>query len=218
MESVKFMLCFLIATITADAAVTLYQVETFLDFGGWGSGSPNPNPPQLLANSGPLGSGDFSLKITANGGSGAGGKLLAYNQSAWTGDYSGQGITSIAASLRNTGSTSLSIRFAFDGPGGWFVTTAAPVAAFAGWSLKVFDINPSSLLSAGGTDASLTMGAVTEIRVLHSNSVDYKGAQLSGSFLVDNIQAAPEPNSCMLLTLAGPLLFLRERRFKPSAP
>lgn len=212
MTSVKFMLCILMLLGPANAAVTLNQIETFTTLGGWGSGAGgNPNPPAILTDSGPLGIGDSSLKITANGGSGAGSRLVALNTSTWSGDYSGQGIVSLSASLRNMGATALSIRVAFSGPGGWFVTDAAPVAAFVGWVHHVFDISPTSLLSVGGSDAAATMAAVSETRILHSSAVDFKGADVSSSFLVDNLQAVPEPHSCQLIILAGPLLCFRKR-------
>ncbi len=212
MTVVKFIFGFLMLLVPANAAVTLNQIETFATLGGWGSGSSsNPNPPAILVNSGPLGSGDSSLKVTANGGGGAGSRLVALNTSAWTGDYPGQGIVSLAASLRNLGSTPLSIRIAFNGPGGRFVTAAASVAEFVLWGQHVFDIRPAFLLSTGGSDAAATMAAVSEVRILHSHTVDFRGADVSSSFLVDNLQAVPEPHSCMLLILAGPLLCFRKR-------
>lgn len=207
----KIVLCFLFATLSAEAAISLNQLETFSTLNGWTSGSPNPNPPMILADSGPLGSGDSALMITANGGSGAGGRLIAFNQSTWTGDYQAQGIVSIAASLRNSGSTLLSIRLAFNGTGGWFVTDASPVTAFSGWSDFLFDIRPTSLVSAGGSNASTTMANVTEMRILHSSVVSSNGAQISSTLLVDNLHAIPEPACAALLALTGSLLFVRKR-------
>lgn len=193
------------------AAVTLNQLETFDGVHDWTTGGQNPNPPVVLPDSGPLGSGDNALQVIANGGTGAGGRLFAFNQSAWTGDYLAQGIDSIAADLRNQSFTGLSIRLAFNGPGGWFVTAASPIAQFSGWSTAVFDIRPASLTSAGGTDASDTMAGVSEMRVLHSSLVDFKGAIVSSSFLVDNLHAVPEPASFALASLAGIFLILRKR-------
>ena len=211
----KKTLCFIIAGIGAcsmlRAAVTLNQLETFDGVHGWTSGAANPIPPAILLDSGPLGAGDNSLIIKANGGTGAGGRLFAFNQSVWTGDYLAQGIVSIAADLRNQGSTGLSIRLAFNGPGGWFVTAVAPIAQFSGWSATVFDIRPASLTSAGGTDASDTMAGVSEMRILHSSLVDFKGAIVSSSFLVDNLHAVPEPASIALASLAGIFLLIRKR-------
>lgn len=206
----KALYLILILSAFAEGAVSLNQLEDFAAAHEWTSGDPNPSPPVILANSGPLGPGDTSLRVTSNGGSGAGSRLLVYNETAWTGDYLGQGIVSIAASLRNGGSTQLSMRLAFNGPGGWFVTPATQLTAFSGWNSKIFDIKPASLVSAGGSNAIATMSAVSQMRILHSSATDFRGAALSGSFLVDNIRAIPEP-SVLPLAFAGIFLFRRKR-------
>lgn len=210
------MLHFLISCQFTHAAVTLNQIETFSGSHAWSSGNPNPNPPVIQTDSGPLGAGDNALRVTSNGGSGAGGKLLVFNESAWTGDYVGAGVVKLALDLRNGGTTTLQVRLAFNGPGGWFVTPSNPVLAFSGWNHLLFDIRPVSLVSAGGSNAANTMGGVTELRVLHASAVDFKGAAVSGSFLLDNVQAVPEPGSASWLALAGGLLARRRRnRFIP---
>lgn len=196
---------------TADAAVTLNQIETFLTQNGWDSGDPNPNPPALAANSGPLGSGDNALRVTSNGGTGPGSRLIVFNTTAWTGDYLAAGILALSADLRNSGSTTLSMRVAVDGPGGKFVSAPAVITAFSGWVHSVFDIRPASLISAGGSDAAATLAGVTELRILHSSTVDYRGARISSGFLVDNIQAVPEPATAVLLCLAGAGVLFRKR-------
>lgn len=194
-----------------QAAVTLNQLETFSGAHDWTTGGSNPNPPVIQLDSGPTGAGDHALRVTANGGSGAGGKLLVFNESAWTGDYVGQAIVNLALDLRNGGTTTLQIRLAFNGPGGWFVTPTNPVAAFSGWNHLLFDLRPASLLSAGGTGATSTMSGVTEVRVLHSANVDHKGAAVSGTFLLDNILAVPEPAFTSYALLAGCVLAWRKR-------
>lgn len=210
------MLHILIPCQFTHAAVTLNQIETFSGSHGWISGNPNPNPPVIQTDSGPLGAGDNALRITSNGGSGAGGKLLVFNESAWTGDYVGAGVVKLALDLRNGGTTTLQVRLAFNGPGGWFVTPSNPVLAFSGWNHLLFDIRPVSLVSAGGSNAANTMGGVTELRVLHASAVDFKGAAVSGSFLLDNVQAVPEPGCASWFALAGGLLARRRRnRFIP---
>ncbi|MEO7098255.1 MAG: hypothetical protein ABI162_02755 [Luteolibacter sp.] len=211
MKRLRSILVFACLTIAADAAVTLNQIETFSALNGWDSGDPNPNPPAILSNSGPLGSGDSALQVTSNGGSGAGGRLVVFNTTLWTGDYIAQGILAIAADLRNSGSTALSMRIAFNGPGGKFVTAPSVIAAFSGWVHSVFDIKPGSLISAGGSNAAATMAGVTEMRILHSSTVDYRGAQISSGFLADNIQAVPEPAAAVACLLSGALLLLRKR-------
>ena len=215
-EILKPFLHLLISCGFSHAAVTLNQIETFSGTADWTSGNPNPNPPVIQADSGPLGAGDSALRVTSNGGSGAGGKLLVFNESAWTGDYVGAGVVQLALDLRNGGTTTLQVRLAFNGPGGWFVTPGNPVPAFSGWNHLLIDIRPASLVSAGGSNAANTMGGVTELRVLHATAVDFKGAAVSGSFLLDNVQAVPEPGSASLLALAGCLLARRQRnRFMP---
>jgi hypothetical protein len=194
-----------------DAAVTLGQIEDFSGVNGWSSGYPNPNPPVIVPDSGPLGGGDSSLRLTSNGGSGPGGRLVVFNNTLWTGNYTAAGITGIAADLRNTGTNTLSFRLAFNGPGGWFVTPAAPVAAFTGWTRQEFTVNPVSLVSAGGNDAAATLADVSELRILHSSAAEFRGAQVTGSFMVDGIQAIPEPSEWILAAMAGIGTFFRKR-------
>ncbi|MGB1131319.1 MAG: hypothetical protein ACPG4K_14800, partial [Haloferula sp.] len=45
--------------------VVLFQLETFDQPTGWGAGNPHPSPPSIQADSGPEGTGDFALRITA---------------------------------------------------------------------------------------------------------------------------------------------------------
>ena len=198
-------------TLPLGAAVTLNQIEDFSGVHDWSGGVPNPNPPVVVPDSGPLGGGDSALRVTSNGGSGPGGKLLVFNTSSWTGNYTAAGITGITADMRNTGTNTLSFRLAFNGLGGWFVTPASSVAAFTGWVHLEFDIRPSSLVNAEGSDAAATMAAVSQMRILHSSAVDFRGAQLSGSFLVDNIEAIPEPSVWMIAVMAGIGTFFRKR-------
>ena len=196
---------------TLHAAVTLNQLENFSGIHEWSSGNPNPNPPVIVAGSGPLGTGDNSLRVTSNGSNAAGGRLIVFNETLWTGDYTAAGVLSLTADLRNNGTTTLSMRLALNGPGGWFVSTVAPVTAFSGWTSQVFDVRPAALVSAGGGDAAATLAAVSELRILHSAAVDHRGAKLSSSFLVDNIRAIPEPAAVMMICLASGLLFFRKR-------
>ena len=205
----------LLATVclsaSLQAAVTLNQLENFSGVHEWSSGNPNPSPPVIMADSGPLGSGDPSLRVTSNGGSSAGGRLIVFNETLWTGDYTTAGIFSMTADLRNMGTNTLSMRLAFNGPGGWFVTTVAPVTAFSGWTSQVFDIRPAALVSAGGADAAATLAGVSELRILHSAAVDYRGAKVSSSFMVDNVRAIPEPSAVLLIGLAGLFCVSRKR-------
>lgn len=197
--------------LVSEAAITLNQTENFSGAHAWTSGDLNPNPPVIGADSGPLGPGDAALRVTSNSGSGAGGRLIVYNPSLWTGDYTAAGIFSITADLKNAGMTPLAMRMALNGPGGWFVTTATPLTPFSGWMGRVFDVRPEILVSAGGADAVATLAAVSELRILHSTAVDYRGAKISSSFLVDNIRAVPEPHSFLWVALVAVSLVFRKR-------
>ncbi len=203
-----------IATESARGAITLNQIETFSGPHAWSSGDPNPNPPVVLADSGPLGPGDTALRVSSNGGTGPGGRLLVFNQTSWIGDYLTPEILYITADLRNSGTTPLSIRLGFDGPGGRFVTAPTTLGAFSGWSQAVFSIQPGDLISPetnGGSDASATLANVTQLRILHSASAHYEGARLSSGFLVDNVRAVPEPRLAAMLGLAAALGIVRKR-------
>src|SRR5690606_1652085 len=145
----------------------------------WTSGAPNPNPPVVVDDAGPLGAGDSALRITGNGG-GPGGRLVALESTLWTGDYVAAGVSGISIDLRNAGSNGLSVRLAFNGPGGWFVTPAAPLPDFGGWTARQFETTPGSLVSAGGDDVAATLGGVTEMRLLHSPAPDFRGPSVSG--------------------------------------
>lgn len=198
--------------LPARAAVMLGQTEDFSGIHGWTSGGSNPNPPVIGLDSGPLGSGDSSLRVTSNGGGGPGGKLVAFNRTLWAGDYTAAGVSTITADLRNSGNTQLSFRLALNGPGGWFVTEAAPVSAFSGWNSKAFDLRPSSLIEAGGSSAESTLAAVSELRILHSVLPSNMGAQVSSSFMVDNIRAVPEPSVVTMVALVALGCILRKGR------
>jgi hypothetical protein len=203
---------FSIVVPCAHGAVTLFQTDDFNALNGWTSGNQNPNPPAILADSGPLGGGDSALRVLANGGQ-AGGRLVTFNQTTWTGDFTGEGVVTITTDLRNLGTLSLSVRIAFNGPGGWWITAAESVPPFAGWSSHDFDIRASALIaSEGGTSATATLADVTEMRILHSPNPDHTGIALSSTMLVDNVTAVPEP-SALLLFAWTPLLLKRKRRF-----
>lgn len=192
-------------------AVVLFQLETFDSPTGWTVGKPtHPSPPSIQPDSGPLGTGDSSLRITSSPGSGPGSRLVALNQSDWTGDYLGAGISSLTMDLRNQSPNTSVIRVAVNGPGGWFVTEGEELEIFGIWTSVEYELTASSLISAGGTDANATLAGVTEIRILHNPNPDFRGAGGQRTLLVDNIRAVPEPGSLLMLALG--LVFLNCRK------
>ena len=56
-----------------------------------------------------------------------------------------------------------------------------------------------------------TLAAVSELRILHSAAVDFRGAKVASSFMVDNVRAIPEPSAVLLIGLTGVLLLFRKR-------
>jgi len=204
----------LLALPTAPAVV-LMQLETFDAPTAWAAGNPHPNPPSIQPDSGPEGTGDPALSINARSGSGPGSRLAAFNVTDWTGDYLSAGIDALTMDLRNQSLLSSEMRVAVNGPGGWFVTDSETLGTFSTWTSVKFDLSPDSLLTAGGSNASSTLAAVTELRILHSTVPTFQGGAGQRTVLVDNIQAVPEPESMILAGLAALSLFRRKRSVAP---
>jgi len=186
---------------SASASISLGPINDFQGgtVEGWISGFPNPNPPTLISNGGPLGAGDGFLHIASTGGFGAGSKLVSFNTgSDWIGDYVSAGVTAILADVNNLGSTSLDIRIRLDGPGGTFVS-AVPVALSpgSGWQPAAFSLDPSDL--TGGANVLATLAAVSQVRLLHNPAATATGPALVGSLGADNLAAIPEPSTGILL-------------------
>ena len=169
---------------------------------GWGHGKPSPNPPVVIPTGGPDGN-DAYLKIAATGGFGAGSRLLALNTQQWNGDYLSAGINTIAADVRNPGSTPLELRVAFNGSGGWFVSdNPYMLAANSGWLSAIFPITEAALTTTGGGTYEDTITNVSEMRILHNTSPAHQGAKEAAEFHVDNLRAVPEPASLAMSILA----------------
>ncbi|PWB73274.1 MAG: hypothetical protein C3F15_10055, partial [Holophagae bacterium] len=77
------------ATAVPAWAVDPLQVDDFEDGTtmGWEEGAPSPNPPVNVADGGPGGAGDAYLENTSSGGTGAGSRMVMFNNAQWTGDY-----------------------------------------------------------------------------------------------------------------------------------
>src|SRR5690606_29451252 len=143
----QIILLILISTVTYFA-IEAGQSDDFQDgtTQNWTSGAVNPNPPTVIMNGGPSGSGDAYLNIIANGSAGAGGRLVVFNQSQWTGDYLTAGVSTISMHLNNTSAQSLSMRIVLRGAGGNF-WSADPVvlAAQSGWQVVQFSLESTDL-------------------------------------------------------------------------
>lgn len=202
----------------AAAAITLLQVDDFQDgtTRGWRTGGANPNPPVQVPDGGPGGPGDGFLLLRANGSSGSGGNLVAFNAQQWTGDYLAAGVTGVAAELRNLGETPLALRLLFEGPGGGLLSAEA-VSVLVGepWRRVVFPVVPASL--AGGSDPLRTLADVTKLRLVHAPTPEGAEAVL-GALGVDDLTAlgpgaaVPEPGGVLLFAIGLGLARAARRR------
>ncbi|MEK7675479.1 MAG: hypothetical protein AAB676_06570 [Verrucomicrobiota bacterium] len=209
----------------AKGQVVLSQVDDFeADLRNWSSGAgANPVPPSRALDVGPGGTGDDAMRIRAIGGGGAGRALVALNkQSQWSGDYLSAGVTSITLGLNNVGAGDLTMRLAFQGADNttWFVSTLGyNIPAGSGWRTSQFSLAEGDLTRVQGTQSyGVSLGNVTEMRILHSTLPDFRGTIVVGNLLVDNIAAVPEPAAsvaALALAAAGTIRWLR-RRAQPA--
>jgi hypothetical protein len=170
-------------------AIAPSQVDNFQDgtTENWTSGSSNPTQPTVLSG-GFAGASDKFLRVVSNGTTGAGGKLVFFNAIQWLGNYNSASIDHISIRVRNSGTSALQLRLAFDGPAGWFISTnPANLPADGLWKLISFSLHPADLTGTG--DANVTLSGVTELRILHNTVADYKGAVIVGQLDVDDITA-----------------------------
>lgn len=196
--------CFPVAN---SHAVALGQIDIFQSSGtaNWTSGAANSNPPTLLLGHGPSGSGDHALAITSTGTSGAGSKLVAFNKTQWTGDYTAAGIRGISMDLHNVGNNPLNVRLAINGSGGKFSTTSAiALAAQSGWTSATLSTEAGDWTAvSGGTDIAATLAGITEVRLLSAAAPNWQGDTVAAELHVDNIRIVPEPTALGLLVIAA---------------
>lgn len=201
---------------TTASAISLSTKDSFgATSEGWQIGSNGIQPTQVSA-VGPDGQTGY-LSHFSDGGS-ANGKWLMWNTGLrWQGNYPAAGVTgiSIAANV-SSGSSPVSMRIAFDGPGGWFVSTAQSVGA--GWSSYSFGLNQTDFAyvsSSGGTGTFFdTMSGVTKFEVLAgAGGVSYRGGgdlvqagTSVNTILIDDISAVPEPTAVALVATGAALV------------
>jgi hypothetical protein len=223
MRSVLSLLVLIMASSGIAGAVTLFQTDTFSSgTAGWTEGAPSPNPP-VVADTGLVG-GPY-LRNDSAGGGGAGGRMVMWNDSQWTGDYISAGILAIQFDALSTGDEPVDFRFAFNGVGGWFYSPLIRIDDFAsGPELTrfVLPITSADLTYAAGGSGIYdeTMGAVTRMEIISATAPPevgvsddvLRGDRLDGTLLVDNLMAIPEPGSVGLLVLSCLAWVARRRR------
>jgi hypothetical protein len=170
-------------------AITANQVDNFQDgtTQNWTSGSSNPIQPTVLTG-GFAGATDKFLRVVSNGTTSAGGKLIFFNDIQWLGNYNSVSVASISIRVRNSGTTALQLRLAFNGPAGWFISAnPSNLPADSVWKIISFSLHSADLTGTG--DANVTLSGVTELRILHNSVADFKGAIIVGQLDVDDITA-----------------------------
>jgi hypothetical protein len=194
--------------------VVLGQVDDFENGTtmGWAEGGVSPNPPTNVATGGPAGLNDNFLQNVSSGSSGAGGRMIMFNNAQWTGDFVAAGVTRVDAMVRASG-VPMSLRIGLSNSSGdIFVSDPAFALLNNGaWTAASFDLTAGAMTRVQGI-GSLTdvLSDVFEMRILSAASPSWLGDPINAILSVDNIVAAPEPNALALLGL-GALLLNRRR-------
>jgi hypothetical protein len=174
---------------SATFAITPNQVDNFQDSTtqNWKSGNFNPNPPVILSG-GFAGDSDIFLRVVSTGSLTAGGKLVFFNITQWSGNYITANITNISMRVRNSGTSPLNLRIAFNGTAGWFVSTnPVNLPPDGAWKIISFPARPADLSGTG--DANTTLSNVTEFRILHNSIAGFAGEPVVAQLDVDDITA-----------------------------
>lgn len=200
----KLLLGALLLSITSQAAVTLGQVDDFQTgtVHDWSRGAVAPQPANV-STGGPAGTDDQFMRVLSDG-AGNHGKMLAFNNRQWSGDFTGT--TSISMDLINLGAAELTMRLSFRdstgaGGGGFLTEDRITLVPGAGWQTMVFDL--SRLISVGTlVPVSSFMTHVAQMRIIHApQPFSLLGEEVVGNLGVDNITAVPEASASVMLLL-----------------
>lgn len=198
-------------------AVSSSELDAFgVDLDNWSQGSSGGL--SRVSSGGPGGVADSFMRLAADG-SGSHGKLTAFNDAQWTGNYSAAGIGSLAADFKSfdqAGQT-LHMRLALKsdtGNSAGYVTGAFDITNDGNWHHAVFLLDAAHLTAvngAGPLDTFLT--GINEVRIVQGATPSVLGDPVVSVVGIDNIQAiaVPEPVSLGLLSLAS-FGILRRRR------
>lgn len=205
---------FMISPTIGLSAVTINQIDDFQSgsLHNWARGN-FAMQPLNISTGGPAGSGDAFMRIASDG-NGSNGKMLVYNDSRWTGNFTG--FSSITMDLINLGTTSLSMRLSFRDTAGMstsgFITNdVISLLPGSGWQTMVFDLSDLIAIETSAS-APTYMANIAQMRILHAPaSTTVLGENVAGILGVDNIAAVPEPSAAVLGGL-GLLVLLRRRR------
>lgn len=209
------------ATMVGD---TIGQIDTFQNgttngwFAGGITGGVPANPPTVVSNGGPGGTGDAYLRITAVGGDGPGSRLVAINSAQWTGNLLAAGIQGVAMDLRNFGNTALTIRLRVENPLMGPPTDEAvsnvgvTLAASGGWTHAFIPLSAANFTAVLGSPQA-ALSNTTFFRIIHAPTAG-DAEPVVGVLGVDNITLVGVPEPSTMLMLAGGLGFIAFRRWR----
>jgi hypothetical protein len=190
MKNLSILFFAAVSLLTAAAyPITPNQVDNFQDgtTQNWTGGSLDPIQPSILSG-GFGGSTDNFLRVVSSGSITAGGKLVFFNITQWAGNYITANIVNISMRIRNSGTTLLNLRVAFNGTAGWFVSTNPVNLNPDGvWKIISFPVNPAALTGTG--DPNTTLSGVTAFRILHTSTANFTGEPIVAQLDVDDITA-----------------------------
>jgi len=168
---------------------------------GWTSGV-NQQIASNITTGGPAGTGDNYLQIDPDGG-GPGGKLVVFNQTQWTGDFTSGGITDISFHVNNlSGSSNIDLRVSLMVSGGtvnldnfWASSTSAiSISGSPGWQVVSFPVDAASLTALGLTSITDILSNVGQTRILDATAGPSRIGDVSTASLgIDNISVGDTP-------------------------
>lgn len=204
------------------AAISLSSLDNFSSSSeGWQIGGAGAQPSRV-ASAGPDSQTGF-LSHFSDGSSANGKWLMWTTETEWQGNYTAAGATGIGLWANvSSGASPVNMRVAFDGPGGWFYSTAQSVSS--GWNSYTFFLNSSNFTYATGSGGTAvfsdTMSGVTRFEILAgSGSVTYRSSgdlvqagPSTATILLDDIAVVPEPSTGALLVTLGMVAYGYRRR------
>lgn len=205
------------ASAGASGSVVNGQVDAFdADVMGWTSSFGSPTS-SWIAGGGPGGAGDAYMQIASTGATGGpGSRLGAWNDNRWSGDFSGQGVSSIRMDIAGFEGDATELRLMFiSNSGSTFTSTLTQAVTSDGaWRTYTFDISESAMsLVSGSVGYAESFSDIWRMWIRHQpgDPAASGGAPAyAGRIGVDNIRAVPAPGS--VLVLGGCVLGMGLRR------
>ena len=170
---------------------------------GWAEGGASSNPPTTFADGGPNGTGDGYLENISSGAAGPGSRLVMFNRTQWTGNYTAAGVMQIELDAANFGTTAINLQIAVrGGPNAtcYGSNVTEPILTGGVWTSTVFELNDSALIQVlgngctGSDTVAQVLANVTELRILSaSGGAAWAGDAIIATLGVDNITASTVP-------------------------